>query len=1634
MALSAEEARAALLAIRDEGWRAAASRRVDRLPRADRRAARVFLEEEPVGYDRAFHARFQRLVAAAGADVDDLPADRRLGLMTALHPGCGTALARWWADARRQPYIGGWTRKAFRAPHHPAVTRTARCRALREMLVRLGPYDRDVVWLAAWAPHIGLEHGRDARPFAMLHAGPLLAAAIDQGGPEADQVVTTLVDIGNGEHAVGVMDRHVIVALLRASRPDGWAFVERLLLAAQRQEGLRQSIVEAADEAHPAAFDRILDLVVDHDLVRFAATVRAVTVWLGFTADVDQIPLVRARLDQLRRLRRDGDARRGALAGHDPWPAYIALCVLAMGDVMQALSAADDLLGGPQPDVRAAAVRFVAATTLPEATPRLVAMLDDPDLAVAALAHREVTFALRADAPADAYECLERLAGRLPDQDRTADPIGVESTGIVLSRGQVAESMLWARGRRPLSALLPWFGAMDVNTRSAFARALGEEKRLTPDLREVLIRMVGDRSAHVRERAVAAVDALGIEPAEAPALEALLTRRSSDVRRAAISLLTTQRPADAVRSAERLWATGNGPQRDAACELLQAIPGPHRRVVATARAFAADGALTDGRRERLADLLDDLTPAAVDEPGLGLFEAARRTPVPPPRRRRGARFGSDAARRIAHALDDLAETHRDTTLVVTSWQGTREVLLADARFLPSPFGPEGTAGDEGHGLILSEVFRPWWADRPADCRDDDELDALRALAAVAATGIADRYDHYRYGDHSWWTRLLTRLVGGDVGALRHPEVVHHVLEWLVVEAATVAAVDECLDAVEATWARVPFTVVQATDDPAEPGTWRSTPDWRDLTTRHPWSSVLRGLHATNPSLFDPPRLGRWFRLMRWLDEPRAGCARRPADNGLLLAAHDAGAASDDDVLDHLLVPRTHLLSELTRRRRAPLERAHPGAVALADRVRDRIVDLERRRGEVATPASLLASELGSVSGAALAVELVGRLGRANLVRSPHGTGRDAIYSQLVRVSHPAPDDTAATLRAAAAAWQVGDARMVELAVFAPQWAALVEEAIGWPGLDDAVWWFHTHTKDDRWGVEPEVRETWAALSAERTPLTTLDLLAGAVDVEWFTRSHAALGAERWQAVHAAAKLASDGSGHRRAQVFAQALLGEIDEASLTARITAKRHQDAVRALGLLPLPADAAERATVLLRRYRVLREFERGSASFGSQRRASERAAVGIGVDNLARAAGHADPQRFVWAMEAAEAGALADGPVTVTEGDVRVTVSVTGEGNPELSVRRGTRSLKSVPAALRSTPAIAELRDRKTALTRQAVRVRASLEAALVRQDTFAPDDLDGLDRHPVVAPMLRLLVFVDATGRTMWRAGDRFVDVAGAPLTPGRGLRLAHPVDLARSGDWIAWQERIVTDERRQPFKQVFRELYTVTDTERHDGPASRRYEGHQIQPRQAMALLGRRGWLTDRDNGDVSRVFHGHDLVARLELVDGFLTVADVELPTVRAVSFTRPGARLAQPVDDVPPVVFSETMRDIDLVVSVAHAGGVDPEATASTVEMRAALVRETARLLKLDNVRTVDAHLVIDGALGEYSVHLGSGVVHRRPGGAVCIIPVDSQRRGRVFLPFADDDPKTAEVIAKMLLLADDRHIKDPSILEQLRS
>jgi hypothetical protein len=165
-------------------------------------------------------------------------------------------------------------------------------------------------------------------------------------------------------------------------------------------------------------------------------------------------------------------------------------------------------------------------------------------------------------------------------------------------------------------------------------------------------------------------------------------------------------------------------------------------------------------------------------------------------------------------------------------------------------------------------------------------------------------------------------------------------------------------------------------------------------------------------------------------------------------------------------------------------------------------------------------------------------------------------------------------------------------------------------------------------------------------------------------------------------------------------------------------------------------------------------------------------------------------------------------------------------------------------------------------------------------------------------------------------------------------------------------------------------------------------------------------------------------------------SEIEAPTLEVIRFYSRDSFAPIAFEDVPPVIFSEVMRDIDLVVSIAHVGGVDPEASHSTIEMRVAIARELLSLLAVANVSfdSDDAsHAKVKGSMGDYSVHMGSGVVHQSGVGMIAVLAVQSQARGRIFLPFADDDPRTAEIMSKILLFADDKKIKDPAILAQIK-
>lgn len=1702
--LKPEEAQKRLgeLKAKPDQWVEQRAASLTRAPDSVRATARLLLGLDEKGQQSRDGRQRQRRRSGAARRLRRMDERELLGVVSALFPKLTTAAAAAMRVVERMPYQRGYMRKPFRAGTHLDLVHNSKLVLVSSMIEFLDGHDPDPEFIAAWAAHLA---SWNQQPL-----GVLLAGAIDAGGPEADGVYQILCDSASGLHEVGQMGRHVTSALLCSNRRDGWSFCERLLLAAQRQEGLRQTILETVDEAHPDAFRHMLRVVLDNDLARCAATTRAADVWFGLRWDAVGQKVVEQTIRTAVEFLDDPSARATALDGADAERAYLALWAQAFDDGPGTVAPAAKLLDHAKPEMRFAGAHMLGLLFLNEADTSLLPVLDDKDLRVVAAAVPSVVRPWRPerrndslspsegvienDGP-DAEEILELThaaygaeiylhranASKLPPAERArmgrvfpklqvlferlsaAQPSPVKPLvwpwmKPTITRGEVASAMASNLGDRSPAELIPYLPELEPWGRARVVEMIAGIKPWDEQVRATILRLVGDPSGNVRERAVAAMKAAQLTSIDAEQLEPLLTRKAEDLRRGVLELLLKQDDASVLASADRLTSSKSPPQRLAGLELLRRLVNDKRVVDAArarAEAYAAYVKQPSSEEQTHFDAIRGtagLTSTTTLDDALGLMDPRNRTAPAKPRRLPVA-FSSPVAEKLLKSLDALVHEHRNEQVSLGRTEETKRIeTLGSIRWgFPPPIvnTADGKHKADPAALPLKDVWVRWWTNRPADVRDVEGMEAVWALRLLTARDEDnDDADDLAYLDGgkaasraAWFKQLRAATSPGKRPKVKYEVVLEALLGWMVLMYPPTRLADHALDQLEAALALVPVAEIR-------PGKHAEVSAARAAV----WPAVNFATNARTcckvfGSNWEPDHEGRLFRLLRFLDEPSPGWPRKRPDFELVIAAFAAGAATPDDLYDQFLGPPE---LDAVRRWRRPFydlvafsgrtktEQVPEAVRQIVDRCRQRVIEVELRRGEQETPVTDAAQNLKYAGGMDTLVAIVRAMGADRKLARGHQWGsssRGVVFSHLIRVCTPAPDDTPERFARAVAAAKVGQDTLVALACYAPQWAAHVEVALGWPGLEQAVWWIHAHTKDRQWSVEESVREQWTAAVRQRTPLEAADLHDGAVDVAWFHRTYEQLGAKRWTAVYEQAKYASGGAGHRRAQLFADAMLAKLKRTQLVKDVTSKRNQDGVRALGLLPLGKGDAARND-LHDRYKVLQEFVRTSRQFGSMRQASEKRAAAIGQENLARTAGYPDPVRLQWAMEAESSKDLAKGPVSVKAKDVVVTLSIDADGLPTVEAVKGGRTLKDVPPAARKDPKVKELCERRTDLKRSASRMRQSLEMAMCRGDTFEGRELRELAGNPVLGPMLQRVVFL-GEGITGYPIDDGrgLCDHAGKiePIKPSEQLRIAHPHDLLVAKAWPKWQRECLAAERVQPFKQVFRELYVPTKQERDDRTASKRYAGHQVNPRQAMALLGGRGWVAAPEAG-VFRTFHDAGLTAWVSFEEYFHTPAEVEGLTLDAVHFTRRGEHKPTLLAEVEPRLFSEVMRDLDLVVSVAHRGGVDPEASASTVELRATLVRETIALLKLKNVRIKEPHALIEGSLGEYDVHLGSGTAHILPGGALFIVPVHAQHRGRLFLPFADDDPKTAEVVSKVLLLARDQEIRDTNLLDQIRA
>jgi hypothetical protein len=308
---------------------------------------------------------------------------------------------------------------------------------------------------------------------------------------------------------------------------------------------------------------------------------------------------------------------------------------------------------------------------------------------------------------------------------------------------------------------------------------------------------------------------------------------------------------------------------------------------------------------------------------------------------------------------------------------------------------------------------------------------------------------------------------------------------------------------------------------------------------------------------------------------------------------------------------------------------------------------------------------------------------------------------------------------------------------------------------------------------------------------------------------------------------------------------------------------------------------------------------------------------------------------------------------------------------------------------------------------------------------------------------------------------IDWIGGDVT----VRLWHPVGKPID-TVLAWREFLNSREIKQPMKQAFREVYLLTDAELNTRSYSNRMAAHILKQHQFNTLAKGRGWryslLGAYDKGYESDkaqlALPEYDLkaefwVSEVNADDAWNDTGIYLYVSTDQVRFTRLNDNEPLPLIDIPPLVFSEVMRDVDLFVGVGSVGN-DPNwrdggltqfrsywesysfgELGELARSRKQAIERLLPRLKIARVAAIrDKFLVVQGKLRTYKIHLGSGNILMEPNDQyLCIVPDRSVDKvaNSVFLPF-EGDGILSIILSKAFLLADDDTITDPTIVQQI--
>ena len=96
------------------------------------------------------------------------------------------------------------------------------------------------------------------------------------------------------------------------------------------------------------------------------------------------------------------------------------------------------------------------------------------------------------------------------------------------------------------------------------------------------------------------------------------------------------------------------------------------------------------------------------------------------------------------------------------------------------------------------------------------------------------------------------------------------------------------------------------------------------------------------------------------------------------------------------------------------------------------------------------------------------------------------------------------------------------------------------------------------------------------------------------------------------------------------------------------------------------------------------------------------------------------------------------------------------------------------------------------------------------------------------------------------------------------------------------------------------------------------------------------------------------------------------------------------------------------------------------------MLKSIVAILGLENVSFLKDNVKVAGRFGTYVINIRTGLVFKEGKGNLLLDTVYSVDKP-LLLDFVDEDPMTADIISKTIVLANDGNLRDPAILHEIK-